>query len=73
MNTQTYLELTGQLPMNDDLDRVNCEHAGEVGHIFCGWCPIHNCPRFTCMCRILKPRISHQHDARQAAEAAATA
>lgn len=67
MDTQTYLERTGQLPTNDDLDRVNCEYAGEIGHLHCGWCNLHNCPRFECMCHSVNGII------KQAAEAAATA
>lgn len=53
MNEMThaqFIEKVGTEPIQDDLERVNCEHAGEVGHQQCGWCKFHNKPRFMCGC-----------------------
>lgn len=41
----------GQWPMEDEMKRVNCRHAGELGHRSCGWCEKHDKPRFVCGCR----------------------
>lgn len=43
---EKFIECVGREPELDDLERVNCEQAGEVGHWSCGWCPEHNLPRF---------------------------
>lgn len=40
--------LTGRKPEQDDLERVNCDKAGQIGHFSCGWCKIHWCPVFEC-------------------------
>ena len=48
-----FIEKTGSRPQHDDLKRVNCEHAGEVGHTACGWCTEHDLPRFMCGCRVM--------------------
>lgn len=37
---------TGDKPVNDDLERSNCDKAGEFGHFFCGWCEEENLPMF---------------------------
>lgn len=37
---------TGHEPMNDDLQRCNCEDAGEIGHSGCGWDKKRNMPNF---------------------------
>jgi hypothetical protein len=44
----------GRAAINDDLERCNCDKAGETGHISCGWCQDHNRPRFVCGCIINK-------------------
>lgn len=38
----------GYAPKNDDLERVNCEHAGDAGHYFCGVCIRCDKPRMIC-------------------------
>lgn len=48
MNHQEYTQKYGLQPINDDLDRVNCNEVGEVGHSQCGECPEHHKPRFMC-------------------------
>lgn len=37
---------TGRKPVEDDLERVNCPHAGEVGHWSCGWNWVLSAPVF---------------------------
>lgn len=41
---------TGREPQQDDLERVNCDQVGEIGHMTCGWCHTHNAPAFWCEC-----------------------
>lgn len=41
---------TGGPPEQDDMRRVNCKQVGEPGHLFCGWCDIHDLPAFWCGC-----------------------
>ncbi len=50
MTAIEFEEKTGQPPIQDDLERVNCTCVGEVGHSQCGWCYYHNVPKYTCMC-----------------------
>lgn len=38
MNAIEFEKKTGYKPENDDLDRVNCEDVGKIGHQQCGWC-----------------------------------
>lgn len=47
---QQFEEMTGKMPVQDDLERLNCDRAGELGHFHCGHCPEHNKPRFWCGC-----------------------
>lgn len=37
---------TGDKPVNDDLERSNCDKAGQPGHFMCGWCEEENLPMF---------------------------
>jgi hypothetical protein len=47
-----FIEATGYEPENDDLDRVNCEDAGKIGHECCGWNTCCDRPKFSgCICR----------------------
>jgi hypothetical protein len=48
-----YLQRFGVAPEQDDLDRVNCDRAGAVGHSTCGVCPMHKHPRFMCPAQCL--------------------
>ena len=48
ITAEEYQTRFGFAPEQDDLDRVNCEKAGKIGHSMCGICELHNCPRFTC-------------------------
>lgn len=43
---------TGQPPEQDDLERVNCPHAGSMGHWQCGWCDDCELPQYQCGCAV---------------------
>lgn len=43
-------QVFGRPPQRDDLHRVNCDQAGELGHLQCGWCGRHQTARFACGC-----------------------
>jgi hypothetical protein len=43
---------TGREPQDDDLERVNCPTVGKPGHSQCGWCPVHQGPRYGCGCLV---------------------
>ena len=55
-----FLEKVGRAPKNDDLERCNCELAGEDGHFMCGWCNLCDLPRFSCLCADLGGSEAHQ-------------
>lgn len=42
---------TGRDPIQDDLERCNCDKAGETGHDFCGW-----------NYRVMLPMASNRHE-----------
>ena len=52
MNIDKYMFLaaTGNPPVQDDLERCNCDKAGQFGHKCCGWCSEKNQPVFSCGC-----------------------
>jgi hypothetical protein len=52
MTAEEYTKKVGTRPEQDDLSRVNCEHAGKLGHSSCGWCERHDNPRFMCGCPV---------------------
>ncbi len=57
--TPAYFEgATGGPPERDDLDRVNCLEAGNIGHWQCGWCMHHDKPRFMCGCRVRSSQLN---------------
>lgn len=41
-----FIACTGSEPQDDDLERCNCQKAGEFGHYFCGWNWEASRPRF---------------------------
>lgn len=45
-----FFERVGREPENDDLERSNCTCEGLAGHFMCGWCRVHDRPRFVCGC-----------------------
>lgn len=48
MNAEQYTKKFGVEPKYDDLERVNCVHAGESTHYMCGVCVWCNKPRHMC-------------------------
>lgn len=48
IDAQQFKNATGRYPRADDLDRVNCQRVGNLGHYFCGWCGDCQMPRFIC-------------------------
>jgi hypothetical protein len=50
MNRDEFVAKLGREPILDDLDRVNCPYAGEIGHSQCGWCNECDHPKFECLC-----------------------
>lgn len=48
MTAEAFREHYGVDPEQDDVDRVNCETVGSVGHFGCGLCPATGKPRFSC-------------------------
>lgn len=53
MDEAEFRRRVGTPPVQDDLDRVNCPKAGEMGHWQCGWCEEHDRPRFMCGCVLM--------------------
>ena len=43
-------EYCGSITACDCIERVYCKKQGEPGHCYCGFCFIHNQPRFICGC-----------------------
>lgn len=43
---EDFIAATGREPINDDLERCNCEKAGTHMHEFCGWDHEQNRPQF---------------------------
>ncbi len=37
ITAEQFKEATGHEPFNDDLERCNCEKAGQLLHMSCGW------------------------------------
>lgn len=44
---EDFKKYVGREPERDDLDRCNCDQAGELGHWSCGICE-HHLPVFEC-------------------------
>lgn len=61
MITEKYFtERVGRPPEQDDLERVNCSQAGEIGHWSCGWCATHDLPVFMCGCHFKEVKRTTQ-------------
>lgn len=54
---QQYKKATGYFPEQDDLERCSCKEAGQPGHFFCGWCGLHDLPRFWCGCSFINMEV----------------
>lgn len=37
ITSKMFKEATGRNPVEDDLERCNCDRAGTIGHTTCGW------------------------------------
>ena len=61
MDTKEFTLATGRLPENADLERVNCNEVGSVGHYMCGVCHEHSMPRFAGHSKC-KSGIDSHHD-----------
>ncbi len=46
ITAESFTKHVGFPPENDDLERCNCEKAGELGHFSCGWDHSKNLPRY---------------------------
>lgn len=51
---EMFEEATNRTPEGDDMERVNCQFAGQLGHLCCGWCDEHNGPQYVCGCGHMK-------------------
>lgn len=56
---EKFIEAVGYEPDQDDLERCNCEKAGEFAHTCCGWNEKHNMPQF-----LIGPATKGGHDGR---------
>lgn len=43
---EQFRKATGFAPEQDDLERCNCDKAGQLGHFHCGWNNARNLPNF---------------------------
>lgn len=55
INAEIFTKAVGREPEQDDIERCNCVQVGKPGHLFCGWCDVHDKPVFMCGCQ--KPKI----------------
>lgn len=60
IDTETFKLKVGGPPGDDDLERVNCKDTGKFGHLLCGWCPLHDLPRFICGCLARRNEILYR-------------
>lgn len=65
MDADEFKRLTGRMPEHDDLERVNCDKVGAVGHWQCGWCDEHCSPNFSCGCIPIKDEEQQARNALQ--------
>ncbi len=58
---EKFIAATGREPVDDDLERCNCEHAGALLHSCCGWNELLDLPQFDVGPRFIK-RAVEAHD-----------
>lgn len=46
ITAEKFKERVGTDPIQDDLERCNCQDAGKIGHEMCGWDVDRDMPRF---------------------------
>jgi hypothetical protein len=49
ITAEEFERAVGYPPEDDDMERANCNLAGNLTHSFCGWCLVCNKPRFVCL------------------------
>lgn len=61
LTPETFELMVGRPPVDDDLERANCQDAGNPGHLSCGVCH-HNRPVFLCPpCFVARSARLHDH------------
>ena len=55
ITAEEFEAIAGRPPENDDLERVNCPKAGELLHMYCGYCATCGKPRILCVEHPLGP------------------
>lgn len=53
MSEEEFEAKFGRPPIDDELERINCDKVGTIGHQLCGWCDEHNTPRYECSCWVI--------------------
>jgi hypothetical protein len=48
---------TGHAPKDDDLERCNCDKAGQIAHTQCGWDHARNLPEFIAVAHRFKEQL----------------
>ena len=46
ITAEKFKEVVGADPEQDDLERCNCDTAGQIGHSDCGWDKARDMPKF---------------------------
>lgn len=64
MTAQEFETLMGRAPADDDLERANCSQVGQIGHITCGWCLLHDAPAWECLCHMARNRTERLYEDR---------
>jgi hypothetical protein len=57
ISAEQYEAAVGHAPEQDDLDRSNCDKAGQIGHSQCGWDHKRNLPEFIAVAHRLKETL----------------
>jgi hypothetical protein len=57
ITAEQYEAAVGHPPEQDDLERANCDKAGQIGHFTCGWDHERNLPEFIAAAHRLKEEI----------------
>jgi len=63
---EKFIAALGREPINDDLERCECPHAGLPGHFQCGWCDACDGPRFMCT-HLLTLKVTKEEELRMLA------
>lgn len=56
ITAEKFIACTGYEPVDDDLDRCNCDKAGQIGHELCGWDKKRDMPNFLLGVSLIKER-----------------